>query len=283
MIENIFVQHKQDRTRKAEEHEVLRNLPEYQEQLAFLKRTIFDLLKTLQLCAVAATRWEGFTYNNFFYRHLDDLAEAAVVAQLAIENGALNSARRELRFMLEVAVNTAFVDEVRSQGTFKERLDFYRGKKVNKSNVDHIKELPLRLLPNHKTQFASGVIKAWVDATNYVHLTKRRVDEKLELRAKGVELGLESIEMLKEVVDEVHEACSIVLILAFETIGPSFTGDLMVDNLDIMDEWAFHANGYIALIDANFDYKHERQHQLSEIAERRKMRLRYHAELLNSP
>ena len=184
--------------------------------------------------------------------------------------------------MLEVAVNIAFVDEIRAQDTFKERVEFYRGNRVNKSNVDHIKALPLRLLPTHKEQFASSVVKAWVKATNYVHLTKLRVDEKLELRARGVELGFESIEMLKEVVDEVHEACSIVIILAFETIGPSFTGDLMVDNLDTMDEWAFHANGYIALVDAYFDYKHERKHQLPQIAERRKRRLCYRAELLNS-
>ena len=282
MIENIFEQHRQDQVRKAEEHEALRNSPEYQEQLIFLRRTIFDLVTTLRLCTVAASRWQKFTDDYLFSRHIDDLVEAASIVQFAIENGALNSARRELRFILEVAVNIAFVDEVRARDTFEERIDFYRGKRVSKSNVDHIRELPLRLLPAHKEQFASSVVKAWVKATNYVHLTKRRVDEKLELRARGVELGFESIEMLKEVVDEVHEVCSIVIVLAFETIGPSFTGDLIVDNLDTMEEWAFHASGYVALIDAYFDYKHERKHKLSQLAEQRKGRLRYQAELLNS-
>lgn len=282
MIENIFDEHRQNQMRKEGEHEGLRKSPEYQKQLVFLRRTILDLLTTLKLCTVAASRWQKFTDDYLFSRYIDDIAEAAMIVQFAIENGALNSARRELRFIIEVAVNIAFVDEVRAQDNFKERIDFYRSGRVKKSNVDHVKELPLRLLSEHKEEFARTVIKAWVNATNYVHLTKRRVDEKLELRARGVELGFESIEMLKEVVDEVHETCSIVVVLAFETIGPSFTGDLLVDNLDGMEEWAFHANGYVALIDAYFDYKHERKHKLTQLLEQRKRRIRYQAELLNN-
>jgi len=277
MIENIFHQHQEDLARKAEEHEALRKSPEYQEKLVFLGRTISDLITTLRLCTIAASRWQKFTDEYLFPRYLDDIVEAATIAQFAIQNGALNPARRELRFILEVAVNIAFVDEIKAKNTLSERIEFYRGKGVKKSNVDHVKELPFRLLNEHKEQFATSVVKAWVKASNYVHLTKRRVDEKLELREKGIELGFESVEMLREVIDEVHEVCSIVIVLAFETIGPSFTGDLMVDCLDLREEWTFHASEYIALIDAFFDYKHERKHKLSQLIEQRRQRIRYHA------
>ncbi|QVK23303.1 hypothetical protein KHX94_00200 [Shewanella dokdonensis] len=86
---------------------------------------------------------------------------------------------------------------------------------------------------------------------------------------------METIDMLRDIVSEVNEVCSIVVALTFETIGPSFTGDLLVDSLDEQDEWAFHANRYIALIDSHFDYKHERQGRLEEIHQRRENRIKY--------
>lgn len=48
--------------------------------------------------------------------------------------------------MLEVIVNIAYVDELRAKDTFDQRISYYRGKGVKKSNVDHIFDLPLRLL-----------------------------------------------------------------------------------------------------------------------------------------
>jgi len=95
------------------------------------------------------------------------------------------------------------------------------------------------------------------------------------LREQGLSLGMETIDMLEDIVSEVNEVCSIVVALTFETIGPSFTGDLLVNSLDEQDEWAFHANGYIALIDTHFDYKHERQGRLEEIHQRRENRIKY--------
>lgn len=108
-----------------------------------------------------------------------------------------------------------------------------------------------------------------------MHLTKRRVDEKLELREKGVTLGFETSDMLKDVVSDVHGVCSIVMVLTFETIGPSFTGDILVDNLDQLDDWAFHASGYVALVDAYYDYKYERKDKIDQHVQRRQQRVRF--------
>lgn len=260
---------------KSDEHEKIRASVEYRSETDFLRRTISDFIHTLRVCEIAASRWEDFGKKYLLPRHFDDIVEAALTAQLAIENGALNPARRELRYMLEVSVNIAYVDEIRAKDSFEERIAYYRGKTVKKSNVDHVFELPFRLLGESKEEFASSVQSAWVRASNYVHLTKRRIDEKLRLREAGVTLGMETVEMFRDVVSEVHEACSIVVILTFETIGPSFTGDLLVNALDENDQWVFHGSGYIAAIDSYFDYKHERQKRLKEIGDRRAGRVKY--------
>lgn len=261
--------------RRSKEHDELRSSSEYALELSRLRKTIHDLIQTLRLCSFAASRWSDFSENYLLPRHLDDIVEAALSAQLSIENGALNPARRELRYMLEVIVNIAYVDELRAKDTFDQRISYYRGKGVKKSNVDHIFDLPLRLLGDHKDLFAKSVQTAWIRASNYVHLTKRRIDEKLRLRDEGVVLGMETIEMLKNVVSEVHEACTIVILLAFETIGPSFTGDLLVDNLDSNDSWIFHLSEYVAIVDSQFDYKHERKSRLDEHIARRNERIKF--------
>lgn len=267
----------QEVKRKASEHEKLRESDEYRSEIRFLRRTVQDLIHSLRLCEIAASRWQEFGDNYLLPRHFDDIVEAALTAQLAIENGALNPARRELRYMLEVAVNIAYVDEIRAKDSFDERIAYYKGKGVKKSNVDHVFDLSLRLLGDYKESFAISVRNAWVRASNYVHLTKRRIDEKLRLREEGVTLGMETVAMLRDIVSEVHEVCSIVVTLTFETIGPSFTGDLLVDSLDEQEEWAFHANEYIAIVDSYFDYKHERRARLEQIAQRRESRIRYRA------
>ncbi|MBQ1782663.1 MAG: hypothetical protein II007_03330 [Gammaproteobacteria bacterium] len=264
-----------DAARMSKEHGELRSSSEYALELSRLRKTIHDLIQTLRLCSLATSRWSHFSENYLLPRHLDDIVEAALSAQLSIENGALNPGRRELRFMLEVIVNIAYVDEFRAEDTFEERISYYRGKAVKKSNVDHIFELPLRLLGDHRELFAKSVQSAWVRASNYVHLTKRRIDEKLRLRDECVVLGMETIEMLKDIVSEVHEACTIVILLTFETIGPSFTGDLLVDNLDSNDSWIFHLSKYMAIVDSHFDYKHERKSRLNEHIARRNARIKF--------
>lgn len=272
-LSGMFTAHYKSVAERAEEHEIVRQSSDYQAQLSFLRKTVMDLVRSVRLCEVAASRWNEFHQNYLLPTYVDDIVEAALTAQLAIENGALNPARRELRYMLEVAVNIAYVDEIRAKDSFNDRTNYYRGKSANKSNVDHVFDLPLRMLGDQKALFATSVRNAWVKASNYVHLTKRRVDEKLQLRENGVTLGFETTEMLSQVVADVHEACSIVMVLTFETIGPSFTGDILVDELDEQDGWAFHANGFIAKIDSYFDYKYERKDQLDQLIQRRQRRV----------
>lgn len=280
-VDNYMHKLQSDAAEKAKSQEELRASKEYQDQLEFLRKTMHDFSETLTDCAFTASRWEQYYGAFLFQRHLDDILEAANMVQLAVELGSLNSARRELRFILEVAVNTAYVDEERSTDSFEERVKFYRGKSVSKQNVDQVKKISLDFLGNGRQKFAEHVVEAWVQASNYVHLTKRQVDEKLALRGQGVEKGFETLDMLKNVVDEVHEVCSIVIVLAFNSIGQRATGSLLVDHLDDIDDWAFHASGYVALVDAYYDQKNERQHKLLQHQERRKLRVRYHAVALS--
>lgn len=264
----------QERLKLVREYEVARESPAYQASLAALRRTVEGLCTTLHICEIAATRWPVYSESYLFPRHKDDIGEAAIIAQFAIENGALNSARRELRYMLEVAVNTAFVDEEVSGSSLDERITFYKSKRVIKRNVEHIDQLKLLMLGDKHKDFIQATRNAWINASNYVHLTKQRIDEKVRLRAEGITLGFETPEMLATVVREVHDVCSIIVVLAFESIGPPLTGDIILaGGLDSDDRWPFHESYFIAAVDAHFDYKDERQADLVNHIARRQSRI----------
>ena len=257
------------------EQESVHESAEYQEAIASIRNTVVGLFKTLNLCEFAAARWPAYQERYLFPRHVDDIGEAALTAQLAVEKGALNATRCELRYMLEVAVNTAFVDEAKSDRDLDGRLSFYMSNAVKKQNIDHVRDLPLRMLSDSREEFMDETLKAWVRSTNYVHLTKRRIDEKITLRAEGVRIGFETPEMVATVATEVHKVCRIIIVLAFETIGPAFTGDILVNGgLNYYEAWPFHTNRFVAEVDAHFDYRHERQESLPDHIRRRERRLR---------
>ena len=247
---------------------------QYQEIHARANRSVAGLLRTLRICNLAASRWAGYSDRFLFPRHQDDIGEAILVAQLAMENGGLNAARRELRHALEVAINTLYVDETAAAEDFDGKVKFFRGSKVDKANASHIRDLRLLMLGEDREAFVKVTHQAWVDLSNYVHLTKRRMDEKLRLRAEGIRLGVETPAMLARVADELHLVCCIVVVLAFESIGPSLTADVLVGCLDEDNTWPFHDNQFIVTVDSHFDYKHERQETLNEHALRRSQRVR---------
>lgn len=265
----VLLEEVRERRERAKAHKTMRASSGYQQVLANIQRSVTGLLNTLQCCEVAATRRVQYGDHCLFPRHKDDMGEAILVAQLAIENGGLNAARRELRHALEVAVNMAYVDEAAAEQDLNGKIQYFRSKKVNKANVDHIRDLRLNMLGEERESFVQATLGAWVDASNYVHLTKRRMDEKLRLRAEGVRLGLETPEMLADVADELHQVCCIIVVLAFESIGPNLTGDILVSGLDGHETWPFHDSPFVAAVDTFFDYKHERQEVLAEHIARR--------------
>lgn len=261
----------EDSNRRRRDHEELRNGEEYRAETTRLAKTTNGFLQTLNSCWLFATRDADLTAKSIFLRNLDDMGQAVVVASLALQEGALNSGRRELRFLLELAVQSLFVDQQMVSAPFGQRLEFFKRQVTNRSVV-HVKDLDLPLLGD-EDGFRKEVTTAWAAASNYVHPTKQQLDERLQWRADGVTLGFETAEHLRTCVNEVFRAASIGVVLTFHAMDRASTGDLLVDGLDQVDMWPFHRYPFIAQIDESFDYKHERKEVLDIVRARRARRL----------
>lgn len=263
----------EEAARRSGAHAALRESPEYRAQMDRMQGYAVAFAETLRTAMLTATRAPNFVDNSFFLRNVDDLASSAVMAAFAFREGGLNAGRRELRFLLELAVQAAYVDEKSGQADFAAKIElFERRKKPN--SVDHVKDLSLPMLGDARDRFTRHVVRSWARASAFVHPTRSQLDEKLALRARGISPGFETADELRVCADALFHTCAIGVVLALHVIGQSFAADMMVEGLDAAERWPFHASPFVAKIDAAFDYKHERKERLEEVAAHRAARVR---------
>jgi hypothetical protein len=206
-------------------------------------------------------------------RATDDVIESAVMLSFAIENGARNPARRELRYLLELSVQSLFVDQKMQRSSFEDRLTFF-DKKVNKSGVmPEVDKIDLYLLPAKTDEIIADIKSAFRRASQYVHPSVNQIEERLKLANANITIGFDSADTLRSINDELFEVFALVLTLYFHTVGQSTCGDLFEGLFSDMPEWSFHWHRHIVSIDEKYDYKAERQGRLQHLRQSRAERL----------
>jgi|1186.fasta_scaffold216415_3 hypothetical protein len=108
-----------------EKYKAVVESPEYQAQLARLGRIASDFVSTLRLAWLAATRAGNWVDKSLFMRSIDDLNQSAILVRTAVHDGARNSARRELRYMIELAIKALFIDQQMPKSPLQHRLIYF--------------------------------------------------------------------------------------------------------------------------------------------------------------
>jgi hypothetical protein len=250
-------------------HQTVVASEDYQAQITRLNKIAGDFIGTLALCWFAATRAGEWVDKSFFMRCIDDLNQSAAMVRMAVVDGARNAARRETRYMIELAIKALYVDQQMPMSTFEQRLVFF-DRQLAPASIAPVKKLTLEMLPTAVAADAVGrLLAAYGLACQYVHPSQRQIQERLQLAERGISPGFESAAELRQSSDEIFEALGLVLVLLFHAIGSAFTGDIFeAGGLSDRDTWIFHEHALIAAIDEYFDYKSERQASLPAIRER---------------
>src|SRR5437879_822607 len=94
---------------------------------------------------LVSTRDSSFVEKSFFLRNADALVQSSLMSAFAIREGYLNAGRRELRFLLELAVQALFTDQQMGNASFDARCEFFKYK-VRNNSVDHIRDIQLGLV-----------------------------------------------------------------------------------------------------------------------------------------
>src|SRR5262249_23997327 len=200
-----------------------------------------------------------------FWRFIDDLvASAAGIAGL-VREGVDRTARRELRFMLELVIRNLFVDtEFATRGTRLEARLAYVQRKLGQEDVGLLAQMPLSHYLSDPESFKQTTRRLYGELSKSTHPTHEQLARRLEEAELGIYIGFETAAELESFTKLLRRAYDILLVFVFEALGPSSTGDVYIHALDDWADWPFHDTPYTAEVGRTVHYKLERQSKCSD-------------------
>ncbi|WP_343560888.1 hypothetical protein [Sphingobacterium sp.] len=211
--------------------------------------------------------------NNFFLRVSDEFIEGFESIEKMIQNGFRNQCRRELRFLIEVAIKAAFITQNTINEDFDKQLNTYR-KLLKNPGINTINRInfPLFGKEDIKRNFLIEVKQMYGNLCNYVHLTPEQLTEKIKLSKDGKPFEKLTTEELKILNYEISLTFSYISVLLFNSMPQFVVGDFFQPGLP---DYYYCKSKYIAEIDEKFDYKHERQANLEGIIKSRNEKIEF--------
>lgn len=212
--------------------------------------------------------------DNFFLRVSDEFVETLSSIELLMKNGYRNQCRRECRFILELAIKAAYINQQNDNEDFNVQLENFQ-KLLQDPGISIIKKLDYPFFadsPELVEEFSLEARRMYGSLCKYVHTSPRQLIEKIELAEKREELGMLTVEEYKMLNDELAKTFSYITVLLFNSMPQYVVGDYLEPR---KDDYYFNKSKYIAKIDEAFDYKHERQATLDELKEKRKKEIEF--------
>ncbi|HZY36684.1 MAG TPA: hypothetical protein VFE53_08560 [Mucilaginibacter sp.] len=204
-------------------------------------------------------RWE----DNFFLKVTDDMVDTVSVIEMLIKKGFRNQCRRECRFALELAIKAAYINQQNPKSDFSAQIKGFQ-KLLKDPGITIVNQLNYSLFAGDQQlidAFNTELKRMYGNLCNFIHVTPFQLKEKLEFaktRTVTEELSLDEFKILNE---EIGKVLSYIIVLLFNSIPEYIVGDFLEPApLDFY----FLKSKFIAKIDEQFDYKHEREARLEE-------------------
>lgn len=262
-IREMFERQRREHAARVEAHKALMASPEYQAQLKYITRFSFDFLEALRVCWFYSSRAYDYSQKSLFVRSTDDLMQSILAAHRLLSEGMLNPIKRELRYVIESSVKNLYVDQEmnkqRPLPTLEERLDYLHNH-VDRSSIDMREHLALGAFDAATSkQFIDELNDVYRECCAYVHVSRRQIEERLELAELGRGFGFETADELRKIGRLMFRVYDMALALYFHGYGLSMTGDVFINVLDDRPDWKFHKGKYVRKVSDYFDYKVERK------------------------
>lgn len=203
-----------------------------------------------------------------------DLFESALSLRVLAQEGMHRVLTRELRFIVEASTKLCFVQQKNYRSSISEKLEKFR-KQLESPRIP-IRDLELAMLsPQTTLAFIEDAGRLYGRTSSFIHWSAGQIYERMEELEKGNSIGHESVETVRATNDLIRRSLAISLVLILHSVPQYVSGDFMVDSDGKTVQSYFLQSKYLAEIDANFDYKHERQKDLEEIRASRAARLAF--------
>ncbi len=211
--------------------------------------------------------------DNFILRVSDEFIEGLESIEKMIENGFRNQCRRELRFLIEVAIKATFITQTNTEEDFETQLVTYR-KLLKNPGINSVNRIKFPFIKDEGfiKDFRVDIKRMYGDLCNYVHLTPEQLTEKITLSKDGKPFDKLSKVEFEILNSEIAKTFSYICVLFFNSMPQYVVGDFFEPGLP---DYYFNKSKYIAEIDKEFDYKHERQAKLEKLTETRNNRIEF--------
>ena len=241
---------------------------EIQEELDKHKQICNSFFDTVIFSILNYSRGPLDFKDNFFLRVSDEFVETLSAIELLMKNGYRNQCRRECRFVLELAIKAAYINQQNDNENFETHLENFQ-KLLKDPGITIIKQLKYPFfVDDHKIieEFSLEVRRTYGTLSKYVHTSQEQLIEKIEIAEKRTTFEKLSIEEYRTLNDEIGRTFSYITVLLFNSMPQYVVGDFLEPR---KKEYYFNKSKFIAKIDEAFDYKHERQATLKELQQQR--------------
>jgi hypothetical protein len=194
--------------------------------------------------------------NYMLTQFSGQLVESANAITQNAREGMQNPARRELRFMLEMAIKLSVRDN-HHEMSLDDRLSALNDSAERfEDYVAQLAHFPEFENPEDANADALCLYKA---LSRFVHPTAPQFEDVMRREARGEPPGMESIGTLDRFNDLALQVYDLVLVRVFTAMGVSMAGDMFTGMFDDMPKWRYHKAKYIKRLSKCFDYKYERK------------------------
>jgi hypothetical protein len=243
------------------ERETLNSRP-FQDALRYLEGISADLLSAQTYVRMQGSRYSA-AEDYLMFRFAPHLSESVLAITMNAKEGLQNSARRELRFLLEAAVKLSSRDFHADAETFEERLAGLADRKQRFE--DYVSELRYFDEFEKPQEANAAILSLYGDLSLYVHAAVPQFQGAMIRSDRGEDPGMESVAALNRFNSLAFQVYDIVLVRMFCGIGLSMAGDIFTTVLDDEPKWRFHKGKFTGRMSRCFDYKHERHVRRGEV------------------
>jgi hypothetical protein len=246
-------------TQLGSDHAAVRSSQAFQQEIERLNRVTFGLIDIVRLSWAQSSRHRPILDGLLMYSATYDTLESLIAIRELVSSGVHNVARRECRYLLEVATKHLYVDQQLPDVTTTTREDRIRflTNEVPRSSIEPVRDLNVLLGAGFsQVDFSNDVKGLWSKMAGYIHPSAMQTEERLRRASRGAFIGFEDPKSLREVVADLVRAYDLLGVMWLMAAGPSAAGDVLL----MLEEprWAFARTKWLPAMSRFFDYKAER-------------------------
>lgn len=261
------------RQQMVDDHTALRAGQPYKGTVRQLKRLAADYVLALTMIDLMATRWPPFFDSLVTLRVKPHLVQSLTAAFSMAGEGALDPARRELRFLIEASVKTLWLgksgphnDQTKLDGANSGRSLDVADKVVALDDLGRkrfgeiVASLQFGLLDEEGAgTYRRTATDLYSKLSTFNHMTSGNVVRDFANFDRDRGFGFETVAEIDAFARLAKRVLDLALASHFEAFDPALVGDILVNLSKDWPRWKFRKTPLVGIIDRHFDYKLERK------------------------